>query len=190
MLSRLALEAFAQLHRASPRSHLGTLLASSLVLGLLFAVVARRVGTSRGAVGLGAAAGAALAVAISLTLLRSGRQPASLARLPVCAVTGPMALSGDGVANLVLFAPAAFFAVMAVGRPGRVAAGVAAVSVGVECLQAIWSVGVCDSSDALLNSLGGLVAALAAACWHEALERRRVLVQASVSGSGSCRRSC
>jgi glycopeptide antibiotics resistance protein len=129
-------------------------------------------------------------VAISLTLFRAGRQPGSLARLRACAVTDPTPLSGDGLVNLALFAPAAFLAVLAVGRPGRVAAGVAAVSLAVEGLQAVWSVGVCDSSDALLNSLGGLAAALAAALVRGAFERWRPIEHASVSGSGTCRRSC
>lgn len=187
---RLALEVLGQVHRAAPRSHLGPLLASGLVLASLCAVVAGRLGRSRGAVALGALAGSALGVAISLTLFRGGRQPGSLARLQACAVTDPMPLSGDGLVNLALFAPAAFLAVLAVGRPGRVAVGVTAVSLAVEGLQAVWSVGVCDSSDALLNSLGGLAAALAAVLVRGAFERWRPLEHVSVSGSGSCRRSC
>jgi glycopeptide antibiotics resistance protein len=99
-------------------------------------------------------------------------------------------LSSDGLANLVLFAPAAFLAVLAAGRPGRVAAGVAIVSLVVEGLQAVRSVGVCDSSDALLNAAGGLAAAFAAAIVRGALARWRPLAHAPVSGSSPCRRSC
>jgi glycopeptide antibiotics resistance protein len=138
----------------------------------------------------GALAGSALAVAISLTLFRGGGQPWSLLRLRGCVVTDPTVLSGDALGNLALFAPAAFFAVLAIGRPARVAAAVAAVSLGVEGLQAIRSVGVCDSSDALLNALGGLAAALVAASLRSALRLRRPIPHASVPGSNPCPRSC
>jgi hypothetical protein len=187
---RLALEVLGQVHRAAPRSHLWPLVAAEFVLGPLCAVVSGRLGRSRAAVALGALAGSALAVALSLTLFRGGGQPDSLAGLHTCVVTDPTVLSGDGLANLALFAPAAFLAVLAIGRPGGVAAGIAVVSLAVEGLQAIESVGVCDSSDALLNSLGGLAAALAAASVRGAAARRRPLEHDSVPGSGPCHRSC
>lgn len=187
---QLAFEALRQLDRAAPRSHLRPLLNAVLVLVPLGAVVSGRLGRSRGAVALGALAGSALAVAITLTVFRGGGQPGSLARLRTCVVTDPSPLSGDGLANLVLFAPAAFLAVLAIGRPMRVTAGIAALSLAVEGLQAVWSVGVCDSSDALLNSLGGLGAALLAALLHSAILRSRTLATASVPGSVPCRRSC
>ena len=139
---------------------------------------------------LGALAGSALAVAITLTLFRGGHMPWSLAGLRSCVVTDPNPLSGDGLANLALFAPTAFLAVLAIGRPGRVAAGVACVSLVVEGLQAIRSVGVCDSSDALLNTLGGFAAALAASVVRGALARGRPPAFDSVPGSDPCRRSC
>jgi hypothetical protein len=187
---QLALEVLGQLHRAAPRSHLRPLATAGFVLGPLCAVVSGRLGRSRAAVALGALAGSALAVALSLTLFRDGGQPDSLAGLHTCVVTDPTVLSGDGLANLALFAPAAFLAVLAIGRPGCVAVGIAAVSLAVEGLQAIESVGVCDSSDVLLNSLGGLAAALAAVSVRNALACRRPLEPDTVPGSGSCRRSC
>lgn len=190
MLWRLALEVLEQVHRAAPRSHLGPLLASGLVLATLCAIVSGRLGRTRGAVAMGALSGSALAVAISLTLFRGGGRPGSLARLRACAVTDPTVLSGDGLANLALFAPAAFLAVLAIGWPGAVAAAIAAVSLGIEGLQAVRSVGVCDSSDALLNAVGGLVAASAAALVRGALVRRHDLAHDSVPGSDPCHRSC
>ncbi|MDT7537714.1 MAG: VanZ like family, partial [Actinomycetota bacterium] len=136
---------------------------------------------------LGGLAGWALAVALSLTLFRAGDQTGILG---ACAVTVPAVLSGDGLANLALFAPAAFLAVLAIGRPGLVAFGVAAASVAIEGLQAALAVGVCDSSDALLNTVGGLTAALAAALVRSGLARWHRLAGTSVSGSMPCRRSC
>lgn len=190
MFLRLVQEILWQVHRVGPRSHFGDLLAAGLVLASGCAIVSGRLDASRAAVPLGALAGSALAVAISLTLFRNGSRYGSVSRLRECAVTDPTVLSEDGLANLLLFAPAAFLAVLAIGRPGRVAAGLAFVSLGVEGLQAVWSLGVCDSSDALLNSLGGLVAALAAALVRGGLARSRPVAHASVSGSGLCRRSC
>ena len=136
---------------------------------------------------LGALAGSALSVAISLTLFRGGSRSGSLAG---CALTYPTVLSGDGLANLALFAPAAFCAVLAIGRPGHVAGTLGMVSLAVEELQAVQSVGVCDSSDVLLNGLGALAAALVAALLRKALARGRPLARHSVSGSDPCRGSC
>jgi hypothetical protein len=166
------------------------MLASGVVLACLCATASGRVSRSPGGALLGALAGWALAVAISLTLFRGGGRPAGLAGLRTCAVTDPTLLSGDGLANLALFAPAAFLAALAVGRPGRVAAAVAVVSLAVEGLQAVESVGVCDSSDALLNTLGGLAGALVAGLVRTALGRRHPAARASVPGSGPCPGSC
>lgn len=190
MLLQLALKALDQMHRAAPRSHLRPLLETGLVLAPLGAVVAARLSRSVLAALLGALSGAALTVAISLTLFRGGFGHASLARLRTCALTDPTLLSGDGLANLALFAPAAFFAVLAIGRPLGVAAGVAVVSVAVEAVQAIEWVGICDSSDAVHNTLGGLVAALAAALLRSAFVGSRRLTTVSVPGSDPCPRSC
>lgn len=159
---------------AAPRP----MLAAALLLGCLGGVVAGRLGRTEGSVVLGALAGSALAVAVSLTLFRVGVRPGGQR----CAVTDPVLLSSDGLANLVLFAPAAFLGALAVGRPLFVTAGVAAVSVGVEALQQLLAVGVCDTSDALLNALGGLVGAGVARC--------AAAWSGSVPGSSPCRRSC
>ena len=187
VLWQLSQQVLGQVHRAAPRSHLPPLLGCALVLSVLGAVVSRRLSTSRHAVVLGAMCGSALAVAVSLTLLRGGRHTSSLAGLRSCAVTDPTVLSADGLANLVLFAPAAFFGVLAIGRPLRVVAGLAAVSLAVEAMQAVWSVGVCDSSDALLNTLGGLAAA---SLVRGLRAPRRLSPHGSVPGSEPCPESC
>jgi hypothetical protein len=188
---RLALEVLGQVHHAAPRSHLAPLFGSGLVLAALGVGACDRVGRSRGAMALGALAGAALAVSFTLTLFRGGSgHPAGFAGLRACVVTEPTVLSGDGIANLALFAPAAFLAVLAIGSPGRVAVAIAVVAVTVEGLQAIMSVGVCDSSDALLNAAGGLVAACAAAVVRSAVTRRSRPASDAVPGSDPCRRSC
>jgi hypothetical protein len=161
-----------------------------LVLAPVGGIAGGRLGASRRSPALGAMAGCALAAALSATLFRGGGRSGVLARLRWCAVTEPHMLSPDGLVNVALLAPAAFLAVMAIGRPLRVAAGLAAVSLTIEASQAIRAVGVCDSSDALLNGLGALAAALAAAGIRSAVAAVRPAAEPSVSGSVPCRRSC
>jgi hypothetical protein len=152
----------------------------ALVLGPLCALASHRLDRSRLQALVAALAGCALAPVISLTLLRGGGLPGQLVRLRGCALTDPAPLSGDGLVNLLLLAPAAFLAVLAIGRPLLVATGALLLSLAIETLQAVLAVGVCDSSDALLNTLGALAAALVGAALRAAF----------VPGSDPCPRSC
>jgi hypothetical protein len=190
VLWRLSLEILGQVHQAAPRAHVGQLLGFGLVLASLSGLVCSRLAGSRRAAVPGALAGSALSVAIGLTLFRDVPRLGGAGLLRACALTDPTLLTGDGVANLVLFAPAAFLGVLAIGRPWHVAAAITAVSLTVEGLQAVRSVGVCDSSDALLNALGALVAAVTAAVTREALAPARPIAHACVPGSDACHRSC
>ena len=162
VFSQLAFEILAQVHRAAPRSHVAPFLESGLVLSLLGAVLTGHVTRSRAAAAVGGLAGWSLSIALTLTLFRGGYQPGDLAGLRHCAITTPTLLSGDGLTNLLLFAPTAFLTVLAINRPVRVISGIGLLSLAVEGIQAVSSVGVCDSSDALLNTLGASVAALVA----------------------------
>ena len=134
-----------------------------------------------GAAVLGGCAGWWLSVALSLTVLRGGYvwSPVGLHR---CVITQPIVLSPDGLTNLLLFAPAALLAVLAVGRAALVVIGLTLLSCLVEVAQAYSSVGVCDSSDVVLNALGSAVSALVAAIMRSAARPRH----ASVSGSDLC----
>ncbi|MCW2776412.1 MAG: hypothetical protein JWN17_137 [Frankiales bacterium] len=170
--------------------HLVPLLRAALVLGPLGAVLAARLARANPVTGpapdraavLGGLGGLALAGALGLPLFRGSFGHEDLAGLRACVVTDPLALTPEGLGNLLLFSPAAILAVAAVGRPWQVAAAVALLSVGVEAVQAVERVGVCDASDVVHNALGALVAALATAL----LRRRRQLVPGSVSCPGSC----
>jgi glycopeptide antibiotics resistance protein len=186
VLVQLTQEAFRQLIRVQPTSHLIPLLLCLLVLVPSAAVGCGWLARSRASAVIGGLAGSALAVAITLTLFRGGFGHESLSRLHTCTVTDPLVLSADGLANLALFAPTAFLAVLAIGRPGRVSLGIASVSLAVEGLQAVEWLGVCDSSDAVHNAVGGLVAALVAVAARAAWFRRHP----AVSGSSACPRSC
>jgi hypothetical protein len=162
VLRQLAVEVLAQVHRAAPRSHVAPFLETGLVLSLLGAVFSGQVTRSRIAATLGGLAGWSLSIAVTLTLFRGGYRLGDLAGLRQCALTTPNVLSGDGLTNLLLFAPTAFLTVLAINRPARVISCIGLLSLAVEGIQAVTSVGVCDSSDALLNTLGASVAALAA----------------------------
>jgi hypothetical protein len=186
MLRQLAFDVLAQVHRAAPRSHVAPFLASGLVLALLGALFAGAVTKSRTAAAMGAVAGWSLSLAVTLTLFRGGYRSGDLAGLRQCAITAPVVLSGDGLTNLLLFAPTAFLMVLAINRPARVITGIGLLSLLVEGIQAVSSVGVCDSSDALLNTIGASVAACAAVVARSAFTRRR---RVSMAGSDLCPRS-
>jgi hypothetical protein len=182
VLWQLALEALAQVHRATPRSQVAKLAASCVVLAGVGAIACGRTYRSGVGAALGAAAGLTLAAALTLTVLR----PSYPLRSPDaghCFVTVPGVLSGDGVTNLLLFAPTAFLVALAVGRPRAVVLTAAIGSAVVEWAQALREVGVCDSSDVVLNTLGALLAVGAASCLRPLLRR-------AVPGSGPCRSSC
>ena len=182
MLWQLTLETLARVHRATPRSQVGTFVATGVVLACFGAIACRRAVRSVVAAAFGALAGLTLAGALTLTVLRPS-YPLHGPDAGRCFMTVPVLLSGDGVTNLLLFAPTAFLLVLAVGRPRAVVLSVAVGSVVVEWLQALREVGVCDSSDVLLNTLGALVAVGAACCLRPLLLR-------AVPGSGLCRSSC
>jgi hypothetical protein len=185
MLKQLAVDVLAQVQPRPPHSHVAPSLEMSLLLALLGACLCFVLTRSRAAAALGGVAGWWLAVALSLTLLRGGYtwDPAGLRR---CAITQPLVLSADGLTNLLLFAPTAFLCVVAIRRAAQVIVGIVLLSLLVEVMQAVSSVGVCDSSDVVLNSLGATVAALTALMVRSAIAGSR---RTAVSGSDPCPRS-
>jgi hypothetical protein len=185
VLRQLALDVLAQVQLAAPRSHVAPFLESGLVLSLLGTLFSGWLTRSRTAAIVGGVAGCSLGIAVTLTLFRGGYMW-SLAGVRRCAITAPDFLSADGVTNLLLFAPTAFLSVLAIRRPARVVMGVGVLSLFVEGIQAVSSVGVCDSSDALLNTLGAAVAALAAVVAHSMFAWLR---RSPVTGSDLCPRS-
>jgi VanZ like family len=110
-------------------------------------------------------AAVALVGAVVMTTARPGLlgQDADWSRLAsACVVTDPRPASPEGRLNLLLLAPFAALAVLAFGRPLAVAAVAGLASAGIESVQAVRSVGACDSSDLVLNLTGATVAALLA----------------------------
>jgi len=119
----------------------------------------------RGSRAAAVASAVCLSAAVTVTLARPGlrSEQADWGRVAsACTVTDPHPLTTEALLNLLLLAPFAALAVLAVGRPIRVALTAATISLAIEALQAAYSVGACDSSDVLRNSAGALVAALLA----------------------------
>src|SRR3954471_20564498 len=138
MLSQLVVDLLAQVPRQPPRSEVVPRVEMSLLLTLVAGGACFGVTRSRTAAALGAVAGCWLAIALSLTLLRGGYTWNS-GGLHRCVITQPVVMSADGLANLLLFAPTAFLAVMAIRRAAAVITGVALLSAVVEAIQAVSS---------------------------------------------------
>jgi len=134
---------------------------------------------------LAAASGAALAVAFAVTVARPGlgtgmrTGTAGLRGLATCTVSDPWVLGPEAWLNIALLAPFALLAALAIGRPVLVAAIAVLASAGIEAVQAIYSVGVCDSSDLVHNSVGAAGAAALGAAVHLGV---RHLVSPGASG--------
>lgn len=60
--------------------------------------------------------------------------------------------------NVLLFAPAAFFASLAVRRAATVVLAALVVSAGVEAVQSVTALGTCQTSDVVRNVAGAVVA--------------------------------
>jgi hypothetical protein len=132
-----------------------------LVLGLLFWGLAGALHWYRLPAAL---AGGGLALALAVTLVRSG------GHLPQ-AVGDPLALcvrdsfslhGGLPVLNFAMLMPFAFFGTLANRRPISVTVCCALLSAGIEVTQAYTGLGICQKQDFLNNTAGALLAALIA----------------------------
>lgn len=122
----------------------------------------------RGSLILAALASGALWLAFAVTLLnRGGLTEVGARGLLSCALTDPRVLNADSIGNLLLFAPFGFMASASIGRPLLVAATGLVLSVSIEGVQAMGSLGACDSSDVVHNASGVLIGALLGAGVHK-----------------------
>lgn len=163
MLMQLVQAARVAQTMAHPELALGPLL---LVFAVLAPAADRLAVRVRGSRGLAIAAVAFLAAALALTLARPGLRSSVVdweRAATACTVTDVRSWSTEALLNLLLLAPFAALAVLAIGHPILVSLFAGLVSLGIETAQAAFSVGACDSSDLLRNSAGALLAALLAA---------------------------
>ncbi|MGW0121882.1 VanZ family protein [Streptomyces sp. NPDC003327] len=134
--------------------YLGACILTSLVLGAVVWLLCRRVGNPDGMwfAGLSATAAGVLGV----TFMGSG--PASGQCIINHDIAEPFRTS-QGLLNLAMTVPLGFFALMAVKRPLPAIVGVVTFPLAIEFTQAeVNGLGrVCDSADAQMNILGGLV---------------------------------
>jgi len=106
-------------------------------------------------------AGCGLALALAVTIARPGvlgvttLHPLRLCVLNDFSLTGSLARL-----NFLMLMPFAFFGTLATRKPGLVLLASAAVSGGVELVQAITDVGVCEAQDFSNNTIGALCAVL------------------------------
>lgn len=136
------------------------LLLGGLVLGALALLAAHLFRWGKTASAL---AGVSLALALSVTLVRPYWGEVRLGDPLQACVPGHFSVSAGGaLLNFVMLMPLGFFGVLATKRPLLVAMGCVSVSAGIEITQALFELGVCDGQDFMNNSVGGVLAALAA----------------------------
>jgi hypothetical protein len=142
---------------------------------------------------LAAASGAALAGAVAITVARPGLGTgvrggtANLTALATCTVSDPWVVSPEALLNVALLVPFALLAGLAIGRPVLVIVIAVLASAGIEAVQAMYSLGVCDSSDLVHNGVGAVDAALLGAAaryvWQRFVRQRFVRQRFAVGRS-------
>lgn len=138
---------------------LAAIVVGSLVLGTLGALLASWRGWAKAPAAL---AGCGVALALGVTLVRSGFDPTRAGiRHPLAACLRD-SFSLDGGLQLLNFAmlmPVAFFGTLATRRPIATLLCCALLSGGIEVVQSMTGVGICQKQDFLNNSIGALPAA-------------------------------
>ncbi|ACU37131.1 VanZ family protein [Actinosynnema mirum] len=121
--------------------------------------VARRWGWRRAP---GALAGLGVGLVLGVTLSRQVPEWASIysgsEHAEFCTVRGFSFDLGNEMLNVLLFAPAAFFAVLATGAAWQVLGAAIGLSAVIELVQPLTERGICETQDLLNNSLGAAIA--------------------------------
>ncbi|MFD8599077.1 VanZ family protein [Kitasatospora sp. NPDC059646] len=151
---------------------LPALLVSALLLGALSYVVGRARGWPAWSAVLG---GASIAAVLTATLYPTGGS-GSASQMCLYSRDLPGAFgTQQGLMNVALFVPPAFFAAHATRRPVLVAAGCVGWSAVTETVQAL-APGIgraCDSADLVANAAGVLLGAALAVAWRRVRPSRR-----------------
>jgi hypothetical protein len=136
------------------------LVVGGIALGGAGMLLARRWRWSPARVGSAGLAGAFLALVPATTLADRGRP--WLGGHRSCLIDTSFSIATPEAAlNAALFAPAAFFAVLATRRVVPVVLAVLACSAATEYTQRLTGLGVCESADVARNLMGGAIGALA-----------------------------
>ena len=127
-----------------------------LVLAPAAMMRAHRLRWSRARIASAGLAGASLALVPATTLARGD---ALIAWRRSCLIQPGLSLgTPEALLNALLFAPAAFFAVLALRREAPVVLAVLASSAVVEAVQSVTALGTCQTSDVVRNVAGAMVA--------------------------------
>ena len=147
---------------------------SAVVLVALTVVLVRRAGWPPGRQVLAVLAAFGLALFPALTLARRGIE----LRHPTCEWSWGLSLTtAEQVLNLALLLPAGFFAGWALRRVWPVALAALLLSVGVESVQAVFGLGMCQTGDVVRNVAGAVLGAYEGAVlarWLRLRSRARV----------------
>ncbi len=108
-----------------------------------------------------AVAAAGLALAVAVTLVRSGGHLPDPNTNPVAlCLRDPFSLHGGlEVLNFLMLMPFAFFGTLATRHPIAMMVAAAVVSGGIELAQAWTGLGICQKQDFLNNTIGAVIAA-------------------------------
>ncbi|ATE54672.1 VanZ family protein [Actinosynnema pretiosum] len=110
----------------------------------------------------GVLAGLGVGLVLGVTLSRQVPEWASIYRgselAEFCQVNGVSFDLGNEMLNVLLFAPAAFFAVLATGAAWPVLGAAIGLSAVIELVQPLTERGICETQDLLNNSLGAAIA--------------------------------
>lgn len=127
-----------------------------LVLAPAAMMCAHRLRWSRTRIASAGLAGASYALVPATTLARGD---ALIAWGRSCVIQPGLSLgTPEALLNAFLFAPAAFFAVLAVRRAAPVVLVVLASSAAVEAVQSVTALGTCQTADVVRNVAGAMVA--------------------------------
>ncbi len=140
----------------SQTSVLVTLAVGMLVLAPAAMLWAHSLGWSRTRIASAGLSGAGCALVPATTLARGD---ALLAWGRSCLIQPGLSLgTPEAKLNALLFAPAAFFAMLAVRRAAPVVLAALAGSAAVEAVQSVTALGTCQTSDVVRNVAGATVA--------------------------------
>jgi hypothetical protein len=161
-------------------SVLVTLGVGILVLAPAAMKCAHRLGWSRARIASAGVAGASLALVPATTLARGDTL---IAWGRSCVMQPGLSLgTPEAALNALLFAPAAFFAVLAVRRAVGVVLSVLACSAAVEVIQSVTALGTCQTADVVRNVAGATVACGVAALLLRVLDPASATDQEPVMG--------
>ncbi|KIQ66842.1 hypothetical protein TR51_05190 [Kitasatospora griseola] len=163
-----------------------------IVLGVIFGFVALRLARRRqrppaAAVLFGVALAGEMSTTLAPTLSGSWGKP-------MCSIGSgvwDVAVGQQGLMNIALYVPVAFFGVLALRRPLTVFAGCVALSAMTEICQTLLGTGrSCDATDLVDNALGALAGTVVAVTWlwirrHKPLSGRKDLLHSlTTAGTG------